>query len=155
MDKNEIYDLMERFDKSNLAQLDLEMQGVKVSMKKGAVLVSDVPHIQTANVVGNVSSLDSMSKEQENNVVKNKSIGSIDEKYIKAPLVGTFYRAPSPTDKPYIEVGSKVKKGDVIGIIEAMKLMNEITAGEDGEVIAIEVPNGELVEYDQVLVRMK
>lgn len=70
---------------------------------------------------------------------------------IKSPIVGTFYRAPSPDADPFVEVGSKVKKGDVLCIIEAMKLMNEIESDIDGTVEKIMVENGQPVEYGQVL----
>lgn len=72
-------------------------------------------------------------------------------KTIKAPIVGVFYVAPSPDAEPYASVGKKVKKGDVVCIIEAMKCMNEIQAEEDGEITAVLATNGELVEYGQPL----
>lgn len=72
-------------------------------------------------------------------------------KAIKAPLVGTFYAAPSPDQKPFVQVGDTVKKGDVVLIIESMKLMNEVTSDIDGVVQEILVKNGEAVEYDQPL----
>ncbi|MGB9677138.1 MAG: acetyl-CoA carboxylase biotin carboxyl carrier protein [Candidatus Ratteibacteria bacterium] len=71
--------------------------------------------------------------------------------YVKSPLVGTFYRAPSPTSKPFVEVGESVKKGDVLCIVEAMKVMNEIKSEYDGIVKEILVENGKPVEYGQVL----
>lgn len=71
---------------------------------------------------------------------------------VEAPLVGIFYSAPSPEDPPFIEVGQKVKKGDTLFIIEAMKTMNEITAPCDGTVSRILAQNGDMVEYKQVLV---
>ena len=71
--------------------------------------------------------------------------------YVKSPLVGTFYRAPSPESPPFVEVGSKVKKGDTLCIIEAMKVMNEIKSEHDGVVKEILVENGKPVEYGQVL----
>ena len=70
---------------------------------------------------------------------------------VKAPMVGTFYRSPSPDAKPFIEVGQAVKEGDTICIIEAMKLMNEIEADASGTVKAILVENGQPVEYGQAL----
>lgn len=73
---------------------------------------------------------------------------------IKSPMVGIFYAAASPEAKPFVEIGSKVKKGDVVCIIEAMKLMNEITAEFDGEVVDVCVHNGEVVEYGQPLFRL-
>lgn len=72
-------------------------------------------------------------------------------KTIKAPLVGTFYAAPSPDQPPFVQVGDTVKKGDVVLIIESMKLMNEVTSDMDGVVQEILVKNGEAVEYDQPL----
>lgn len=71
--------------------------------------------------------------------------------YIKAPLVGTFYRAPSPESPPFVEVGTEVKKGDTLCIVEAMKVMNEIKAEYDGTVKEILVENGKPVEYGQVM----
>ena len=71
---------------------------------------------------------------------------------ITSPMVGTFYRAPSPGAAPFIEVGDTVKKGQVIGIIEAMKLLNEVEADKDGVVQAFSAENGQPVEYGQPLV---
>ena len=72
-------------------------------------------------------------------------------KSIKAPLVGTFYAAPSPDQPPFVQVGDTVKKGDVVLIIESMKLMNEVTSDVEGVVQEILVKNGDAVEYDQPL----
>ena len=69
-------------------------------------------------------------------------------------MVGVFYQAPSPEADPYVHVGSKVKKGDVLCVIEAMKLLNEITADTDGEIVDVCVENGQLVEYGQVLFKI-
>lgn len=73
---------------------------------------------------------------------------------IKSPMVGIFYAAASPDAKPFVELGSKVRKGDVVCIIEAMKLMNEITAEFDGEIVDICVQNGDMVEYGQPLFKL-
>ena len=73
---------------------------------------------------------------------------------IKSPMVGVFYAAASPDAKPYVEIGSRVKKGDVVCIIEAMKLINEITAEFDGEVVDVCVHNGDVVEYGQPLFKL-
>ncbi|XOQ47775.1 MAG: acetyl-CoA carboxylase biotin carboxyl carrier protein [Eubacteriales bacterium] len=74
---------------------------------------------------------------------------------IKSPMVGVFYSAPSPDSEPYVQVGSKVKKGDTLCIIEAMKLLNEITADRDGEITEICAAAGQVVEYGQTLFRIK
>jgi len=75
-------------------------------------------------------------------------------KFIQAPIVGTFYAAPSPDQPPFVQVGDTVKKGDVVLIIESMKLMNEVTSDVDGVVEEILVKNGDAVEYDQPLMRL-
>lgn len=76
-------------------------------------------------------------------------------KTINAPIVGVFYAAPSPDSDPYVSVGKRVKKGDTVCIIEAMKCMNEIQAEEDGEITAVLATNGDLVEFDQPLFSIK
>lgn len=73
---------------------------------------------------------------------------------VKSPMVGVFYTSPAPEADPYVKIGSKVKKGDVLCIIEAMKLMNEITAEVDGEIVDICVQNGQVVEFSQVLFKI-
>lgn len=77
------------------------------------------------------------------------------DREIKSPMVGVFYSAPAPDEEPFVSVGSRVKKGDVVCIIEAMKLMNEITADSDGEITEICVSNEQVVEYGQPLFRMR
>lgn len=73
---------------------------------------------------------------------------------VKSPMVGVFYGAPNPEDKPFVQVGSVVKKGDVLCIVEAMKLMNEITAEVDGEVAEVCAENGQVVEFSQTLFKI-
>lgn len=73
---------------------------------------------------------------------------------VRSPLVGVFYSSPSPDNAPYVTIGSKVKKGDILCIVETMKLMNEITAESDGEIVDICVKNGDITEYGQVLFKM-
>ncbi len=91
-------------------------------------------------------------KKEEVKVSKDKREGLV---AIKAPLVGTFYRAPAPDAPPYVEVGDRVKKGQVLCIIEAMKIMNEIESDVDGTVVEILVKNEEPVEYGQELFLIK
>jgi acetyl-CoA carboxylase biotin carboxyl carrier protein len=74
---------------------------------------------------------------------------------IKSPMVGTFYRAPAPDAKPFVEVGDKIKAGQVVCIVEAMKLMNEILCETDGVVDAILIDNGQPVEYGQAMFHIK
>jgi len=74
---------------------------------------------------------------------------------VKSPIVGTFYRSPEPDAKPFVEIGEQVRKGQVVCIIEAMKLMNEITAESDGELVKAYVENGQAVQYGERLFAIK
>lgn len=140
MNINEVYQLMDKFEASTLAELTLELEGVKLSVKKACACgpVPPMPPIPPQGIPMPVGT----------------PAPAATTKTIIAPLVGTFYRAPGPDEKPFVEVGQQVKKGDVVGIIEAMKLMNEITATEDGIVEEIVAEDGNLVEYNEVLIRM-
>ena len=73
---------------------------------------------------------------------------------VKSPMVGIFYPAPSPDAEPFVKVGSKVRKGDTLCIIEAMKLMNDVVAEQDGEIVEICAENGSLVEFGQILFKI-
>ena len=73
---------------------------------------------------------------------------------VASPMVGVYYAAPAPDKEPFVRVGDRVSKGDVLCIIEAMKLMNEITSDRDGVIVEICVENGQIVEYDQPLFRI-
>lgn len=73
---------------------------------------------------------------------------------VKSPLVGVYYAAPSPEAEPYVKIGSTVKKGDILCIVEAMKLMNEIVAEQDGTVVDVCAHNGDVVEYGQTLFKL-
>ena len=94
----------------------------------------------------------------ENNTIENQIKENKNEKkgnIIKSPMVGIFYLKPSPTAEPYIEIGKEVKKGDVLCIIEAMKLMNELESEYTGKVTEVLVKDGEAVEYGTPLLRIE
>jgi len=92
-------------------------------------------------------------KEEKKTQEKKKEKDNIAE--IKTPIVGTFYRAPSPDSEPFVDIGSQIKKGDTLCIVEAMKSMNEIESEVDGVVKEILAENGKMVEYDQTLFKVK
>lgn len=146
MNINEVYQLMDKFEASTLAELTLELEGVKLSVKK-ACACGPVPPMPPMPQMPPIPP-------QGIPMPVGTPAPAATTKTIIAPLVGTFYRAPGPDEKPFVEVGQQVKKGDVVGIIEAMKLMNEITATEDGIVEEIVAEDGNLVEYNEVLIRM-
>ncbi|MGN0288144.1 MAG: acetyl-CoA carboxylase biotin carboxyl carrier protein [Lachnospiraceae bacterium] len=145
MDIQEIYALMDRFERSSLSRMKLETGEVKLTLDKGFT-ASEKKAGSFAGAVNSGESSQPVAKQQE-------TAGELIE--IKAPFVGTFYQAASPEDKPFVTAGQSVKKGEIIGIIEAMKLMNEIAAPQDGVVAELLVEDGALVEYNQVLMTLK
>ena len=145
MDIQEIYALMDRFERSSLSRMKLETGEVKLTLDKDFT-ASEKKAGSFAGAVNSGESSQPVAKQQETG-------GELIE--IKAPFVGTFYQAASPEDKPFVTAGQSVKKGEIIGIIEAMKLMNEIAAPQDGVVAELLVEDGALVEYNQVLMTLK
>ncbi len=102
-----------------------------------------MPSLQPAMTVQNVNASVPQNDNEKSEISETK--GST----VKSPIVGTFYSSPSPDKPPFVKIGDTVKKGDVIMIIESMKLMNEIQSDFDGKVLDILVDNGQAVEYDQ------
>ena len=146
MDIKEVERLIEIFEASSLSELSLELGNGRLSMKKGGAV---------QGAVQSMASEVSGDKSAESAEEKTAGTKQGDKKVIKAPFVGTFYRALGPAEKPFVEVGQQVKKGDVVGIVEAMKLMNEITATEDGIVESIEAEDESLVAYGDVLICLR
>ena len=143
MEYEKIKQLIEEMGNSKLTAVDIEFpDGTKISMKKDKM---QEKIIQNTPIVEN-NTIENQIKED-----KNEKKGNI----IKSPMVGTFYLKPSPTAEPYIEIGKEVKKGDVLCIIEAMKLMNEIESEYTGKVTEILVKDGEVVEYGTPLLRIE
>lgn len=143
MEYEKIKQLIEEMGNSKLTAVDIEFpDGTKISMKKDKM---QEKIIQNTSIVEN-DIIENQIKED-----KNEKKGNI----IKSPMVGTFYLKPSPTAEPYIEIGKEVKKGDVLCIIEAMKLMNEIESEYIGKVAEILVKDGETVEYGTPLFRIE
>lgn len=143
MEYEKIKQLIEEMGNSKLTAVDIEFpDGTKISMKKDKM---QEKIIQNTPIVEN-NTIENQIKED-----KNEKKGNI----IKSPMVGTFYLKPSPAAEPYIEIGKEVKKGDVLCIIEAMKLMNEIESEYTGKITEILVKDGETVEYGTPLFRIE
>ncbi len=144
MQLNEVFSIWDRFEKSKATEVVIETKEGKISLKKGGAPVS-VALPDTAQTPPSVTP-DTDAPDYE--AAKTPVSGEV----VNAPIVGTFYRAPAPGAEPFIKIGQTVQKGDVIGIIEAMKMMNEITTPCDGTVTDIYVEDETLVEYGQPLV---
>lgn len=143
MDYKEIKKIIDDMGNSKIDSLDIEFpDGTKVSMKKNQTEVKEVEQKEKTKVQQIIESGEEINKEEN-------------LKSIKSPMVGTFYNSPSPKESPFVKVGDKVKKGDVLCVIEAMKLMNEIESEYDGEIAEICVNNEEMVEYGSLLFKIK
>lgn len=153
MEFEQIIKLVESVSDSNLTSFQYESEGVKLSLECGKmqnVVVSGVDMSQQAQMVQTsaVSAGTTSVMTAGNQALEPK--GNL----VKSPLVGTFYAAPAEDADPFATVGDKVKKGQVLAIVEAMKLMNDIESDFDGEIVEIYVENGEAVEYGQPLFRI-
>lgn len=151
MEYEKIKQLMEDMGNSKLTSIDIDFpDGTKISMKKENKEIVKV--VETQNPVSN--SEGNITKEETTNT--SNTTNNIEEgNIVKSPMVGTFYLKPAPNADPYVKIGQKVKKGDILCIIEAMKLMNEIENEFDGEVAEILAKDGEPVEYGTPLFRIK
>jgi acetyl-CoA carboxylase biotin carboxyl carrier protein len=164
MDQQSIKALIELVDKSNIGEVKIEQGNFKLTIRhkdynpKGIVqTIASSPAIYSAPIAPTVSEKStevSKSEVVENSEAKKETTPTEDtSKYIavKSPMIGTFYRSSSPELDPFVKVGDVVKKGDVLGIIEAMKLFNEIESEYSGTIVKVLIDNATAIEYDQTL----
>ncbi len=140
--KNIVKEMINLFEKSSLHSLEMEIPGVSLSLKKG----------KDENDVDKVSTLhkeESIEIKEESISQNDKELIDYKKECINAPLVGTLYMAPEPNKAPFVKLGQKVKAGDTLCIIEAMKMMNELKAPYDLIIKNILLENGTMVEYDE------
>src|SRR5690554_144988 len=158
MNVKEIKELVKLLVETDITELNLESEGTKIVIKKGQTggvvlpmlgVNSPVPAPQTPPISpapslqpAGVEQATMETEEAELKIAENQMM-------IAAPMVGTFYRAPSPDADPFVQVGQVVEAGEVLCIIEAMKLMNEIESDTGGKIVQILVENGQPVEYGQ------
>lgn len=159
MNIHDIYGLIDRFENSCMSEMEVELDGSRFSCKKNTgnennAVVTVGNAVQTLLPNGRTDAEGGNTAPQavaESNAQGNTAPGI----EIRAKVAGTFYRASSPESEPFVQVGQTVKKGDTVGMIEAMKMMNDITAPADGEILEIIARNEELVGYDDVLIILK
>jgi acetyl-CoA carboxylase biotin carboxyl carrier protein len=154
MDLEEIKKILDLMRENDVTEFELEQDGVKVRLRKGAG-PQWTNHVPQAPAIAYAPALSGppASPNAAEAAPSPLTVASedVDLAIIKSPIVGTFYRAPDPDAKPFAEVGQMVKAGQVLCIIEAMKLMNEINAECDGEVMKVYVENGRAVHYGERL----
>jgi acetyl-CoA carboxylase biotin carboxyl carrier protein len=138
----EIQSIIKDFETSSLMTLELEMDGFKLRLSKNKNEAIIINEEKKDNQSTHSAQTLTSTKQQNNHTI------------VKSPLVGTFYASSTPTGKPFVEVGQHIKKGQVVCIIEAMKIMNEITSPFSGVVKEVFVHNGDVVGFDHNLIRV-
>lgn len=150
MNIKEIKEMLQLMQEHQLTEVEIEKDGLKLKLKKGpsGKIITEEVHAPAAipvpRIVEAAPAASSPKPQDATNVFT-----------VKSPMVGTFYSAPSPDQSPYASIGKKVKEGDVLCIVEAMKLMNEIKSDVSGTIIEILVKNGQPVEFDQPLFKIQ
>ena len=146
MDIRKVKKLMELLEQSGMAEIEIKEgeESVKISRYGNAPLMTPTTSQQPAAMV-------TPSQVESTTTAANKG-SAVSGDLISSPMVGTYYSAPSPSAKPFVTVGQHVNKGDTVGIIEAMKIMNQIEADHSGTVVEILVKDGEAVEFGQALI---
>ncbi|MGI6045644.1 MAG: acetyl-CoA carboxylase biotin carboxyl carrier protein [Eggerthellaceae bacterium] len=155
MNTDNIKELLTIMDEANLSALRFDDGDVKIELERNASVLSgtDIPHMaervrqlldSRADSNGVTEGADSLNSREDAN----------GDTLVRSPMVGTFYESPSPDEEPFVKVGQEVLAGQTLGIVEAMKMMNEITSPTPGIVTEILAANGTQVEYDQVLFRI-
>jgi len=155
MDVEKLFELMQEHDISEVKLRDGETSiEVKRSREDGLV----VPNINKNIASTNLKMGENRKEKEDLEPISEKAFVQEQEDentfFVKAPLVGTFYKAAAPDSDPFVEVGDNIKKGDVLCIVEAMKSMNEIQSDVSGEIKEVCIKNAELVEFGQVLFKI-
>ncbi len=146
MELKRIRQLISLMKKNNISELELEESGFKVKLKTN--MPSAVPTVLTPEITQSMPYYTSLPAppQQKTEVAGNENL-----KTVKSPMVGTCYRSPAPDKSAYVEEGEMVKQGQILCLVEAMKLMNEIESPYDGKLVSVLVKNAQPVEYDEPL----
>ncbi|NVO04746.1 MAG: acetyl-CoA carboxylase biotin carboxyl carrier protein [Rhodoferax sp.] len=146
--------IIQLLDASHFDELNLEAEGVKLNLRRNGSGNSSAPTRTGAQPVAVTKATPTAQTTTPPTPLRDTAIhvGLIE---VKAPMLGTFYGAPKPGSDPFVSPGTTVTKDTVIGIIEVMKLMNSVSAGVEGTVVETLVSDGDLVEFDQVLMRVR
>ncbi|HEX3038239.1 MAG TPA: acetyl-CoA carboxylase biotin carboxyl carrier protein [Oscillospiraceae bacterium] len=151
MNIDDIKSLVEIMGEGGLTCMEVTEGENKIRLEKRPAAVTEV-HTVAATAVETPAALPQAAAAP--NAAAAKPVDFNNLKEVKSPMVGMFYDSPSPEADSYVKIGSKVKKGDILCVIEAMKLLNEITADTDGEIVDICASNGQIVEYGQILFKI-
>ena len=147
MDIRKVKKLIEMLENSNLEEIEIQEGEESVRLVKGSSKTSSPSYAQPVALPQDSSPADSLVESSPETAEEEKEDGN----FINSPMVGTFYASASPGSKPFVSLGDTVNEGDVVCIVEAMKMMNEIKSEFSGKIISIKVENSEPVEYGQAL----
>ena len=160
MDIKEIQSLIKFVAKSGASEVKLEMEDIKITIRTGSndsnpqetTIVQQIPMAQAPTAAA-PAQVPAATPETAAPASSDSKKADDDSKYItiKSPIIGTFYRKPSPDKPPFVEVGSTINQGDVLCVIEAMKLFNDIESEVSGKIVKILVDDSSPVEFDQPL----
>lgn len=156
MDIKDIQELLKFINRSSLTDVEIEQKDfrLRVQRKPEGVVYAQAPVVQQLTPLvqaAPVQQVQSAPAAESAPAKENKAAEDKNIKEFRAPFIGTFYRSSSPDKEPFVKVGDTVTKGKILGIIEAMKLFNEIESDLDGKIVKILVENAQPVEYDQPL----
>ena len=147
MDIRKVKKLIEMLENSNLEEIEIQEGEESVRLVKGNSRVPSSSYAQPAAMPQETPATSSFDESAPETIKKENKDGN----FINSPMVGTFYASASPGSKPFVSLGDTVNEGDVVCIVEAMKMMNEIKSEFSGKIISIKVENSEPVEYGQAL----
>lgn len=157
MNFKEIKELIDILDQSSLTEINIEDKTNVVNLKKEKETEIITPQISSQQPVQQYAAPSEAPAQSAPSTQDSEASAQVDDdaQTITAPMVGTFYKSPSPEENPYVQVGDKVSNDTTVCILEAMKLFNEIQAEISGEITEILVEDGQMVEYGQPLFKVK
>ncbi len=150
MRKEELRDLIRLVEESEIEELEISKWGNKIRISKKSTIQAAPPAAAVAPSIP-LTSLPPTDTQEENRSAPDSEMDITDLVPVQSPMVGTFYAAPAPDADPFVQMGDNIRNDQVVCIVEAMKLMNEIRAEAEGRVVKILVENGEPVEFGQTL----
>ncbi len=147
--------LIDKLDSSRTDSLELEIDNIRIKLDRHTPVATNYTVPTSIQTVSHIPASDTVKPTSSVSEDAQAAASNSELETIKAPLLGVAYAASSPDAAPFVKVGQSIKKGDIICIIEAMKVMNEIEADKDGTVTDILFENGKMVEYGQPLIAVK
>ena len=155
MDIDQLSQILDLVDQHDLAEFEIEHEGLRLRIRKetagSGVVFRPGPSVAATHVTAATAGPGPVVSGSAVPIAVTLPGDEIELAVVKSPIVGTFYRSPEPSAPSFVETGSRVKKGQVLCIIEAMKLMNQIDSEYDGEIVSIYVENGQPVQYGERL----